>query len=207
MKLLLVRHGQTEFNATFKFSGSTDLNLSSTGYKQMVSLSDRLACENIDTIYSSDLKRARVSAEIINYERKAEIETFPELREINYGYVEGLSFSEINQRFPDVAASIIKHDNNLSFPKGERFMELKTRVQLFHDSLRLIPAHHTILIVSHGGTLRMLLCLLLETSLDLWWKINLENASLSTIEINGKCSMLSLLNDTSHLQLQYNRSY
>ena len=84
-RLLLVRHGLTEFNNTRKFCGITDIDMSPAGYRQVEKLRDRLANQKIDAVFCSDLKRARISAEIITAGRNLEIKAIPELREMDYG--------------------------------------------------------------------------------------------------------------------------
>ena len=82
-RLLLVRHGITEFNSVRRFAGYSDVEMNADGYGQVERLRDRLANEQIDAIYSSDLKRALVTAEVISAGRKVDIVTCPELREMN----------------------------------------------------------------------------------------------------------------------------
>ena len=102
-KYLLVRHGLTELNRTYKFAGRTDIEMSPVGYKQIERLRNRLSREKIDAVFCSDLKRAVTSAEIIASGRNLKITTIPELREMDYGEIEGLSLGEIHHCFPDVA--------------------------------------------------------------------------------------------------------
>ena len=120
-RLLLVRHGITEFNSTRRFCGYTDIELSADGCQQVEKLRDRLASEKIDAVYSSDLKRAMATAEGITVGRNVDIIPCPELREVNYGDCEGLSFKEISERYPEVAEKCINFTLQLEFPGGESF--------------------------------------------------------------------------------------
>ena len=96
-RLLLVRHGISEFNNTRRFAGYSDVEMTAAGYRQVERLRDRLKDEKIDLVYSSDLRRALVTAEIILAGRKVDIVACPELREVNYGACEGLTFDEISR--------------------------------------------------------------------------------------------------------------
>src|SRR5512142_3325277 len=105
-KLLLVRHGESEFNHAGRFAGFSDVDLTDTGRWQVERLRERIAEEKIDAVYSSDLKRAVRTAEIAMEGRGIPITTCAEVREINYGEVDGLPFSEIKARYPDLAKQL-----------------------------------------------------------------------------------------------------
>jgi alpha-ribazole phosphatase len=199
-KLLIVRHGNTEFNSARRFQGHSDIELSAIGYRQAGRLRDRLAAEKIDIIYSSDMRRALTTAELISSGHKASIITCPELREINYGKLEGLTFEEISRLYPEVAAWCVNWSPQLKFPSGESFDELKERVSRFLSRLKKHTEEQTMLIVAHGGPLRLLLCYLLEIDLWHWRQFQLNVASLSIVETYPEIAVISLLNDTSHLR-------
>lgn len=199
-RLLLVRHGITEFNSTRRFAGYSDVEMSADGYRQVEKLRDRLANEKIDAVYSSDLKRALATAELLSAERKAEVIACSELREVNYGVVEGLTFQEIRSRYPEVAELITNFNLRLEFPDGESFEGFIERVIKFLDRLEKHEPSETILIVSHSGPLRTLVCHLLGIAQDHWWQIRCDNASLSIVGTYPRGAIISLLNDTSHLR-------
>ena len=134
-RLLLVRHGVTEFNDTRRFCGYSDIEMNATGQRQADSLRDRLAGEKIDAVYSSDLKRALETAEAISSGRNVDIVACPELREMNYGDAEGLTFQEIGSRYPEMARLIASYDLKLEFPGGESFEGFIARTSRFLDRL------------------------------------------------------------------------
>ncbi|MBI4285044.1 MAG: alpha-ribazole phosphatase [Chloroflexi bacterium] len=199
-RLFLVRHGITEFNSNRRFNGHTDAELSETGCRQAEKLRDRLATEHIDAIYASDLRRAVATAAVISSPHKLAVVPCPELREINYGSVEGLTFAEISESYPDVAAACTEWSVHLKFPGGESFDEFRRRVARFLETLQQYTPEQTILIVSHSGPLRVLLCQLLKIGLDCWWQVRFDNGSLSRVDTYARGAILSLLNDVSHLQ-------
>jgi alpha-ribazole phosphatase len=198
-RLLLVRHGSTEFNTGRRFMGYSDIDLNTVGYTQAEKLRDYLADEKIDAVYSSDLKRTLVTAEIISSDRRLDIVTCPELREVNYGTCEGLTFQEIGNRYPDVAEKCINFTVKLEFPEGETFEEFIERTCQFLSMLYNHEPSETILVVSHNGPLKVLVCHLLGIDMEHWWQIRIDIASLSIVDISTRGAMLSRLNDTSHL--------
>ena len=161
---------------------------------------DRLANEKIDAVYSSDLRRALATAEIISSGHKADIVTCSELREMNYGDAEGLTFKEISHLYPDVAELCINFSLSLKFPAGESFEGFIERTIKFLDRLKKHAPSETILIVSHGGPLRVLVCHLLGIDQHHWEQIRVDNASLSIVETYPPRAIIDLLNDTSHLR-------
>ncbi len=199
-RLLLVRHGETEFNSTRRFAGYSDVAMSAEGYRQIERLRDRLANEKIDAIYSSDLKRALVTAEVISSGHKVNIVTCPELREINYGDAEGLTFDEIGRRYPELAEAITSFSLEINFPGGESFNEFIARTSKFLDRLNKHTEEQTILVVSHSGPLRALVCHLLGIDQGHWRQFRCNNASLSIVETYPQRAIVNLLNDTSYLK-------
>ena len=199
-RLLLVRHGVTEFNTNRRFLGYSDIALSADGYRQIEQLRDRLASERIDAVYSSDLKRAIETAEIISSGRNLDIMPCPELREANYGDCEGLTFSEIGSRYPEVAEKCVNFTLELEFPSGESFREFIKRTSKFLDRLAKHAPTETLLIASHNGPLKVLVCRLLGIDMEHWWQIRIDTASLSIMDISPRGAVLSRLNDTSHLE-------
>jgi broad specificity phosphatase PhoE len=199
-RLLLVRHGITDFNSTRRFAGYSDVEMSAAGYRQVEQLRDYLADEKIDAIYSSDLRRALATAEVIAAGRKLDIVACSELREVNYGDAEGLTFDEIKRLYPKLAESIANFDLRLEFPGGEHFAGFIKRTCGFLDRLAKPETSETVLIVSHSGPLRALVCHLMGIDQSHWRQFRIDNASLSIVETYPKRVIISLLNGTSHLR-------
>ena len=200
-RILLVRHGDTELNSAERYWGRNDVKLSAAGLRQAERLSERLAVERIDTIYSSDLRRALVTAEIIASRHRLRIITCAELREINFGQLEGLTFGEISQLYPEVANLWIERSPNLEYPGGESLTEFNDRVSNFVGRLEKHAEEETVLIVSHSGVLRTLICQLLGMELRYRWQLRLDFTSLSIVETYQDSAIFHLLNDVSHLGL------
>ena len=198
-RLFLVRHGDTELNSAERYWGRSDVKLSAAGIEQAEKLCDRLAVEKIDAVYSSDLERALVTAEIIASGHQVAVITCAELCEVNFGQLEGLTFSEINLLYPEVAKLWAERSSKLKYPGGESLAEFNNRVSKFLSRLDKHTVGETILVVAHAGVLRTLVCQLLGIDLRRRWQIRLDLASLSILETHQQGAILSLLNDVSHL--------
>ena len=198
-KLLLARHGDTEFNRARRFQGHGDIELNAAGLSKAKRLRDRLVAEGIDAIYSSDLRRAVVTAQIIASRHQLEVVTCAELREIDFGKFEGLVVEEASQLYPKVAKLWVRGSRRLRFPDGESFNEFARRVSKFLGMVERHTLEQTILVVAHSGPLRLLMCHLLGIGLGHWHQLCLNIASLSIMETYPDRAVISLLNDTSHL--------
>lgn len=198
-RLLLVRHGITKLHRDDRFWGSTDIELSDTGIRQAEKLRDRLAKEKIKAVYTSTLSRARSTADTISSKHKVKITACPELNECNFGYVEGLTFEEIQRLHPEMAEELLNW-KTVAFPGGENIEQLNSRVQVFMENLVTYKEQDTVLIVAHGGPLRLIICNLLGLGLEHWLQLRVELASLSIVETYSRGAILQLLNDTSHLK-------
>jgi len=196
--LLLIRHGETEQKSSQRYWGATDVKLSALGLKQATRLRDRLATEEIDAVYSSDLSRARVTAQVIAA-RHRPVTNCRELREIDFGKLEGLTFTEITRRYPEVTELWKRSSLNLEFPGGERLSRFNRRVSRFARRLAAHKSGETVLVTAHTGSLRTLLCRLLGLSLKRRWQFHLNLASLSIVETHPPSGILIRLNDVSHL--------
>ena len=199
VRLLLVRHGKTEWNEAGRYQGRSDIGLSATGVLEAEALAQRLAGERIDAAYCSDLKRAAGTARAILTGRDIEAVACEELREIDFGDLEGLTFDQIRQRDPQTDWWTAR-DADMELPGGESIRQLSDRVSRFLARLGGQDEAQTVLVVAHGGTLRALMCLLLDLALEHLWQIGLDSASLSMVDMYSDRMVLSLLNDTCHLK-------
>lgn len=199
-RLFMVRHGETELNSALRFWGKSDVRLGAQGLGQAERLRDRLIAEKLEAIYSSELVRARVTAEIIASGHRLTVINCPELGEVNFGELEGLTFEEIKSRYPEVAKKWLERSPELEYPGGESRNAFNQRVACFLTRLEKHTARENILIVAHSGVLRTLICQLLKAPINLSWQLRIDLASLSIVETYRNGSTLTLLNDVSHLR-------
>lgn len=147
--ILLVRHGETDWNLQRRVQGHADRPLNETGIAQARALAEQLADEPIDAVYSSDLARAHDTARLVADAHGLPVETLPELRERDFGTWEGLTDDEVYERLPEARTS--------SWGDAEATDELEARIL---TTIRRIASQHPgerVLVVTHGGPLRMML--------------------------------------------------
>lgn len=200
-RVFLVRHGQTEWNATRRFQGHHDVPLSAAGVRQAERLALRLAGEPLSAVYTSDLLRAFETARVIA-SRHAGIAALPlkELREIDMGEWEGKTFDEIRDTAPCAAVKWLEDTVNNPIPGGESYAQLRDRV--VPRVLELVQAHpdSSICIVSHAGPVKLLLCHALGLGPEGRRRLDLANASLSAVSYSpGESPRVLFMNDTCHL--------
>ena len=197
MKLMLVRHGQT--NGSGRYYGRTDNDLNTVGREQAEGLRRRLAGEKISAIYTSTLKRAITTAETIAAGRGLEITRCSELDEVDFGNLEGMTYEEICRQYPTVAASWTDWSAQLEFPGGESARFFSQRVVRFLERLESHNDDETILVVGHGGPLRLLLCRLLGLGIKHCNQFTFGLASISVVNRYSQGAILSQLSDVCHL--------
>jgi alpha-ribazole phosphatase len=200
LKLLLVRHGLTDWNNDGRFQGQTDVPLNPSGEQQAQALGRRLAKEPLDVIFTSDLARAVDTARAISAGHTCPVVIDPRLREIRFGKWEGQTYAEIARSDPETLHTWETRDPQASGPGGETLNELAKRVQSFLDDLITKDARKTGLIVAHGGMLTVMLCLLLGLPPNRYWQFHLSQASVTEVRFPSSGGVvLYHLNDTCHL--------
>ena len=128
MFIYLIRHGETPWNAEQRILGATDIGLTPTGLRQAEALSDALSDRPIRAVYSSDLSRALRTAEALARPHALEIRARPGLREMNQGFLEGLTFEELRDQHPDFLESWKQDPSSIVIPGGESLGQLQERV-------------------------------------------------------------------------------
>jgi broad specificity phosphatase PhoE len=158
MRLLLARHGETAWNLENRWQGHTDIPLSDSGRKQAAALGARLRGWGIGHVRSSDLERARQTAEIVASELGiAEVGIDPRLRERSFGVFEGLTAEECAARFPEVWTRY-QDDRRVGPPGAEPQEAVVARLTLaVQAAVALATSGESVLLVGHGGSIRALL--------------------------------------------------
>jgi len=194
-----VRHGQTAWNAEQRYQGHSDLDLDAVGRREAVALGERLAGERIDGALSSDLGRAWQTAEAILAHHACDLCAEPRLREISMGAWEGMTYDEIRAQDPERLGQWVEDPWGVAPSGGETLAEMAQRIEALLDELVLRSAEETLLLVSHGGTLRVLLCLALGMPPQNHWRLRLDPASLSEVCLYSVGGIVTYLNDRQHL--------
>lgn len=156
-EILLIRHGETDWNVEKRLQGHHDVALNAEGARQAAALGRVLRDEALDAIYSSDLQRARDTAQAIAAARGMTVQIDPGLRERCFGAFEGLIHSEISERYPADFHAWKQRDLDARYTAGERqaetLREFAARALASLRRLAGIEGHRRIAVVSHGGVL------------------------------------------------------
>jgi broad specificity phosphatase PhoE len=155
--LLLVRHGETDWNRTGRWQGQADPPLNEHGREQARVLAEELAGEEIAAVYASDLSRARETAEIIAARHGLVVTVDERLREVDVGGWSGLTTTELEQRYREGIARWRNSDPGHSFDGGETYAAMGTRVLVAVQELAARHPDRQVLVVLHGGPIRSLL--------------------------------------------------
>jgi len=194
--IYLVRHGQTDYNKKGMFQGHIDVPLNEEGLSAAQNLQKRLKNIKLVKIYVSDLIRTRQTAEPTAKDHNLPIITVPALKEISFGKWEGLKIEEIKQKWPAEIKAVFFHPSTARVVGGEGFFEVQKRVREALQQIIVEQDEDTaILIVSHGGAIRMLLCAILDMNIDNMWKLTLDNVSITKLYVKKDNFYLGYLNN------------
>jgi broad specificity phosphatase PhoE len=204
VRLLLARHGETEWTREGRYQGTTDTALTGNGRAQAEALARRLAGERLTAIFASELQRALNTAAPIAKTHGQKVCPEPRLREIGFGIWEGLTWAQIAQQDTDTWARWVANPMSAMPAGGESLSSIANRLRHLLADLAARPDDETILLVAHGGSLRVLICLALGLPPGLAWSLRMDNGALSELYLSpdtgaGHKAILSLLNDRHHL--------
>jgi len=195
MKITTIRHGETDWNVAKRIQGSVDTELNQAGLDQAERLAERLAAEPCDIIYTSDLKRARKTAEVINTRHGVELITTPNLREAGFGEFEGqyISDPEVREAF----GAYMDIHVHAYFAKVHAYLD---------EVLR--SGYKNIFLVGHFGTVRAILCYLLRIPAEERGIYVIGNTAIHTFDKTDDGTFhMSLENDTAHLEFSQEMTY
>lgn len=195
----LVRHGQTESNITGYFMGASNEDISELGYRQARSLAQRLASLPVAVIYTSPLKRTYNTALALAEPHRLEPRVIDDLIEIGLGDWQGLHRDEISRRWPEVWKQSRVDPSEITLPGGESFRQVRERAARVFSQVTAEHQEGQIVIVSHDAVIRMLVAHVLGAPSSIYRRLEIGNASLSTVKMEDGRARLVLLNDTSHL--------
>jgi broad specificity phosphatase PhoE len=198
-KILLVRHGQTDWNDIQKFQGTTDIPLNEAGLAQAEAVARRVAGWPVDVVYVSPLTRARQTADLIAAAHGQSPVVMEELKEVNFGSWEGLHYKTLTEQKDKALLKWIA-DPFFCIPEGgEDWTSIKRRAERVVQRVLDSQHRHTV-IVSHGGIMKALLVAFLDFDPHTVWKINALNCSLTGIEVREYETALIFANDCLHLK-------
>lgn len=201
--ILLIRHGETAWNAERRLQGHTDIELNEEGRRQAQALGLALNNTPLDAVFASDLRRAHQTAQAVATHHGLPVQQDVALRERCYGGFEGLPYVDIERRYPVEYAAWQARDVDALMPHGNRTAE--SFRQFYHRSvaaiLRLALAHpgQTLALVAHGGVLECAYRAATEMPLDSARDFAVKNASINRFTVRGGVLALTAWGDCAHL--------
>lgn len=171
-RVILVRHGETSWNQESRFMGHSDLGLNEKGWIQARAAAELLLEQDIERIFCSDLLRALETGHEIASSHNLAVHRVVSLREMYFGEWEGLTFTEIEKRYPELSSAWLNDPARVKIPAGETAEQVKDRVMEAWEYIKKVSGAKAIVIVTHGGPLRLLLCHLTGIDLSQQWEFN-----------------------------------
>jgi broad specificity phosphatase PhoE len=204
MLLTVVRHGRTSWNESGRFQGHTDIPLDEHGRAQARRLAERLCGERYDAAFSSDLARARETAETILGERSAMLVLDPRWREMRFGTWEGRTWAQIVERQPELVAEGAAKPRFYTPSGGESYDEVCARVaRALADLERTSANGASVLIVTHAGPLHALLRVTLGDERSDVLGVRFTPASVTRLQRNAAAWELVALNVSGEAMTEY----
>jgi broad specificity phosphatase PhoE len=194
LRLYLIRHGEVEQAAHGKLLGRTDVLLSVRGVEQSRQLAENLATARLSAVYSSDLRRARVTAEVIAQRHNLLVQENSSWREIDMGEWEGRTVAALHEESPVMIAQLFNDPTSFEYPGGESFAAFITRIKKSLGDLLTNHESGDIALVAHGGVCRTILGSVLGMPAPFWLRLAQDNCCLNVIDWYGTNPELRLLN-------------
>jgi probable phosphoglycerate mutase len=201
----VIRHGETDWNLTGRWQGHADVPLNELGLRQARLLGQRLAHDGVrfDAIYSSDLARAYQTAWELGAAVRVPVQLLPPLREIDLGAWSGLTYDEIERRFP-TETELLRQGQDIPRGGGESMAALRKRVIEAVEAIVKLHAGQTLALVTHGGCVRALLMhaegAAVEDSFRRYPHIG--NTSVTVLHVSPDAWKLELVNNMGHLEAE-----
>lgn len=199
--ILLVRHGQTEWNRVERFRGQYNVELNATGIEQAKKTALGIGKRwQPAAILCSPLKRAVQTAEAIAQVCALTVQPDPGLIDIHYGEWQGLTPDEVREKFPDRLTDWYEHPERAAIPGGERLAEVQGRSMSVLLAAAKQYSDQVIVAVSHTVVNRLVLLRVLGLGIEAFWRLRQEPCAINVIEISPQNFVLGSMNDTCHLQ-------
>ncbi|GAC1363733.1 MAG: histidine phosphatase family protein [Herpetosiphon sp.] len=200
VRLILVRHGESEMNRSTRYQGQIDSKLSDLGIRQAEALGQRLATEHIDVIYTSPLQRAKRTAEAIaKFHPQVPFREDSALFEIHHGDWQGLLATEVRERYAEGLEEWRMYPTRAQMPNGESFSNILKRTLNFRERVAQEHPDGTILVSTHDVVVKILIADALGMPMDRMNRIWVTNASISVLEYSETLPFLISLSEACHL--------
>lgn len=199
VKLILVRHALTVDNQKSRLSGHIDSSISEEGREQIDKITNYLKDFDIDKIYTTTSSRTKDTVKKLSELKFIEIIEKESLKEISFGDFEGLTFDEIKDKYPKEFQDMIEKGYEYKYPNGESLIDSYNRVCIELDNIISNNDNRTILICSHGGTIRNIITYLISNSYKYHWNFKIDNGSVTILEVQDGFTVITSMNNTSFI--------
>jgi broad specificity phosphatase PhoE len=200
VKIILIRHGETDWNQEQIFRGKIDVPLNQTGFAQARAVREALAEIVIDAIYASPLARALETARVLAEGRGLAIRTEEGLSDIDFGLWQGVSKENVKKDYPDLYSTWLTDPQLVTFPRGENLLKVQKRAMAALERSVDSNPGKTIALVSHRVVNKVMLCGVLGLDLSRFWRVKQDTCALNRFEYETGNYFLTLLNDTCHMK-------
>lgn len=199
-RVIIVRHGQTEWNRMERFRGRVDLPLNETGHEQARLVARRIAAgEALAAVYSSPLTRTMQTAQPIAKASGITVTPLDGLIDIDYGDWQGLTPEDVAARYPELHRRWERSPQLVAMPGGETLAAVRERADAAMRRAAAVHEGGTVALVTHKVVCKILICAALGIANDHFWQIEQENGAISVVEFSRGRPVLKLCNDTGHL--------
>ncbi len=207
-RIILVRHGETEWNKQEVFRGTIDVELNSTGLKQAQAVGEGLKNQKINAVYSSPLSRALQTAQIIVDCLRPNSCEFGYLRvnvemgftDLNYGEWQGVSHDDAKMQYPELYTQWHEQPHRVCFPSGECLDGVRARAMKAIKRILSEHANDTVVIVAHRVVNKAILCAVLGIDTSHFWRIRQDTCCINIFEDSPHGYVIFHLNDVCHLK-------
>lgn len=201
-RLIILRHGETEWNREERFRGMADLPLTENGLQQAKYAAERIAPLKPQVIYSSPLRRATQTAGAVGKALGLPVNIDEDLKDIDYGLWQGLTLTEAYRRYRKEYQQWLHSPQMVNFPQGESLPMVQERVNRLLKTIDEKHKEEAILLVTHKVVCKVLLISLLGTDLSHFWQIKQDGAAVNIFEKRNVFLMAWAINDTCHLSVR-----
>ncbi len=198
-EIILARHGETEWNVAEVFRGRIDIELNETGVQQAGLLAEYLKNLKLDAIYSSPLRRALKTAEMIAGHHKLGVNIAPGLIDFDYGKWQGLSHQKVKDQYQELYTEWSNHPERVEIPCGESLDDVRKRAMAIVDAV-ITRYKRAVVLVSHRVVNKVLICALLGLDNSHFWNIKQDNCGITSFVYEKERFILTKHNDTSYLK-------
>src|SRR5262245_9898610 len=198
-RLLVLRHGETEWSRDRRFTGTREIPLTERGRWQAEAMATALAERPLQGVWTSPLERARTTAEVVAKPHRLELTVAPWSQEMAFGAWEGLTRAELAERVPGAARTWESEPHLVTPDGGERLAEVAVRVAAGIKALRDASGGGTVALISHAIVIRLIVLAALGLGPDRLWTVDASPAGITEIEYGDAWTTVHRMNTLSHL--------